>query len=190
MAHSRRLRATAYHEAGHAVSAYMAGRRFTRVSIVPDNWSLGRCTFAALRLFPLNGTGDRKGRARIEREIMIFCGGSVAEALHMKRPHSWRWASHDLHKATELAEYATHNPDEAKAFTTWLLKRSEALLRERPWRRATTALASELLRHGELGERQARATIARAIRGRRRRRIQRHSLPVIPARPRRIRTRR
>lgn len=187
MAHPRRLRATAYHEAGHAVAAYMAGRRFTQVSIVPDSWSLGRCTFAALRLFPLNGTGDRRGRARIEREIMIFCGGSVAEALHMKRPHSWRWANYDLLKAMELAEWVTHDPDEARAFTTWLLKRSEALLRERAWRRAVTAVASDLLRYGELGEHQARSTIARSIRGRRRKRTQRPPLRTPKPRPRRVR---
>jgi hypothetical protein len=183
----RRLRATAYHEAGHAVAAYMAGRRFTQVSVVPDDWSLGRCTFASLRLYPLNGSGDHRGRARIEREILIFCGGSVAEALHMRRPHSWRWATHDYLKAMEMAQWVTHNPNEALAFTTWLLKRSEALLKEQAWRRAVTELASELMREGELGERQARETIARAIRGRRRKRTAQRALRTLRARTRRLR---
>jgi hypothetical protein len=146
----------------------MAGRRFTQVSVVPDDWSLGRCTFASLRLYPLNGNGDHRGRARIEREIMIFCGGSVAEALHMRRTHTWRWAKHDLVKALELAEWVTHSRAEAKAYTSWLLKRSEALLRDQEWRRAVSALASDLVRYGELGEQHARETISGAVRRHRR----------------------
>jgi hypothetical protein len=183
----RRLRATAYHEAGHAVAAYMAGRRFTQVSVVPDDWSLGRCTFASLRLYPLNGDGDHRGRARIEREIMIFCGGSVAEALHMRRSHSWRWAKYDLIRALELAEWVTHSREEANAYTSWLLKRSEALLREQEWRRAVSGLASDLMRYGELGEHDARAAISTAVR--RHRRLLRERASYRSAKPRARRSR-
>jgi hypothetical protein len=158
------------------VAAYLAGRRFTQVSVVPDDWSLGRCTFASLRLFPLNGNGDHRHRARVEREIMIFCGGSVAEALHMRRAHTWRWARHDLVKALEMAEWMTHTPAEARAYTEWLLKRSEALLKEQEWRRAVSALASDLVRYGELGEQHARETIAGAVRRHRRMMRQRATL--------------
>ena len=36
------LRATAYHEAGHAVAALMLGRGFRSVSVIPNDESLGR----------------------------------------------------------------------------------------------------------------------------------------------------
>ena len=37
--------ATAYHEAGHAVAGFALKRAFTKVSIVPDDTTVGHCAF-------------------------------------------------------------------------------------------------------------------------------------------------
>ena len=40
---SKSLRNIAYHEAGHAVAACFVGKRFTAVTIVPSEKTLGAC---------------------------------------------------------------------------------------------------------------------------------------------------
>jgi ATP-dependent Zn protease len=59
-------KATAYHEAGHAVVALALGRPVQRVSVLPDRVHLGQCEF-------------RKGEFRptedwLEREMLIALG--------------------------------------------------------------------------------------------------------------------
>ena len=40
----------AYHEAGHAVACHLLRRAFTRVSIIPDDDSLGRVEYPKIRV--------------------------------------------------------------------------------------------------------------------------------------------
>lgn len=60
-----RLERTAYHEAAHAVAAYLRHWRFTGISIVPDRYTLGRCFFSE-REFVLSTSRMRETRGRLE----------------------------------------------------------------------------------------------------------------------------
>jgi ATP-dependent Zn protease len=77
----KKLKEVAYHEAGHAVAAFLMRRRFKKVSIIPEGNALG-C---------LDGCGWRSKqnpeyddvarlRNRIEGQIIISLAGPVAEA--------------------------------------------------------------------------------------------------------------
>jgi len=78
---NRELKLTAYHEAGHAVVAYVKHRRFTKISIVQVGDSLGRCSFAKWppNLDPETDSRD-KLRKPLEREAIISFAGAQAEA--------------------------------------------------------------------------------------------------------------
>ena len=52
--------ATAYHEAGHAVAGFALKRAFTKVSIVPDDTTVGHCAFLDLPPEIGNLTGLRR----------------------------------------------------------------------------------------------------------------------------------
>ena len=75
--------ATAYHEAGHAVSGFALKRAFTKVSIVPDDTRVGFCAFVPrpLKLDPDSRTVDSKFRHIMERRAMTTLAGGEAEKL-------------------------------------------------------------------------------------------------------------
>src|SRR5579862_9041515 len=91
----KRLLATAYHEAGHAVAARRLGQGVTGISIVPDSESRGRTTghkrsidasrrfFAQLEEadYDAGWGGSIKGRLRrrVERTVMVLLAGGMAE---------------------------------------------------------------------------------------------------------------
>jgi ATP-dependent Zn protease len=92
MEHSNK--ATAYHEAGHAVVALALGRPVNRVTIEPDQKRAGLCEF-------------RKGTFRpsddwLEREILIALGGVAAEAPHTGN-YAWDGAARDERLVHSLA---------------------------------------------------------------------------------------
>ena len=64
--------ATAYHEAGHAVLAFVLDRPVQCVSILPDRDHLGICEFGKAVYRPSEDW--------LEREILIALGGIAAEA--------------------------------------------------------------------------------------------------------------
>ena len=78
-----KLKRTAYHEAGHAVGAFVMSKRFKKVSIIPnpDGESLGRLSGCVWNS-KLNPEFDGGARLRhlVEAQIIIFLAGPVAEA--------------------------------------------------------------------------------------------------------------
>ena len=78
----RRLEALAHHEAGHAVAAVELRRAINYVTIIPENDSLGHCSF------PDPKFDDRRLAAWIEREVLIgLCGGAAEAKLIGRRNH-------------------------------------------------------------------------------------------------------
>ena len=71
MTASPRQIATAYHEAGHAVLALYLGRSIHRVSILPNQSSLGQCD--------IQKGSFRPSKDQLETEILILLGGVAAE---------------------------------------------------------------------------------------------------------------
>ncbi len=133
---SPRVKATAYHEAGHAVVALALGRAVQRVSILPGRAWLGRCEF-------------QKGRVRpsedwLEREILISLAGAAAEARHTG-VYAWEGAITDLRTVRRLAVQRASERQAAR-LERRLLAKVEHLLDQSGYWRAVELIVVELLR--------------------------------------------
>ena len=91
MTSTKHLRATAYHEAGHAAIAWHQGIRVRHVSIVPDAEYLGRVVHSdPLRGIRLDFDNSDRARLRAERLCRVLLAGFMVEKLHMGRGESHR----------------------------------------------------------------------------------------------------
>ena len=158
-----RIERTAYHEAGHAVAAYLRRLRFTSISIIPYRGTLGRCEFSeAPIVVDLNAHSIEHARRRIETLIIVSLAGGVAECLVTGR-HNWRGAHADLHDAARYASFVTGSEDELGAYVRWLWEHTKMLLASPPCWLAVQQLAVVLVEDGRVGERRARKIIAEAL---------------------------
>jgi hypothetical protein len=156
------LRATAFHEAGHAVAAFVLGRAFTRVSIEPQGATLGRCSFRPPgEWFRPDERVDGATRRRLEERIMISLAGPEAEAL-LTGVHDEEAAEEDVERAFSHACFMTGDEAEAWAYLTWLRHRTLNLMRPPGFVAAIEALAAELLERREVSYRRARSVIESA----------------------------
>ena len=100
------VEAVAYHEAGHAIMAWLLNVRIRKATIVPDAraGSLGHVRHEKLLLgkFPEFDNSDRQ-RIRIEKLIVVCLAGPIAQVLF--RPRSFRkyHASSDWKQAVDLS---------------------------------------------------------------------------------------
>lgn len=154
----------AYHEAGHAVAAYIFHRRFSSVSIIPKDDYLGIMTRPKTESLEqdLLDMDDFRNRKRIESEIIISFAGAVAEGLLVGR-HNWKGAIQDNHQAIDSAEAIVSSHDELEAYINWLWLRTRNLLSLPVYWAAVQALAEELIICKEIKTRKARRIIAGAI---------------------------
>jgi Peptidase family M41 len=158
-----RVERTAYHEAGHAVAAYLRHLRFTSISIIPYRGTLGRCEFSeAGVILDLDLRAMSRTRRRIETLIVVSLGGVIAECLLSGR-NNWRGAHADLHDAARYASVVTGSEDEMGAYVRWLWEHTRMLLSAPPCWLAVQRLASALLDDHRIGERRARRIIAEAL---------------------------
>jgi len=130
-------RATAYHEAGHAVIALVLGRNVQRVSILPNQLRLGQCEL-------------KKGRAKpahdpVEVEILILLGGLAAEACYSGE-YLWVGAQQDLRAVRAMTSERVAGLKQIERLERRLLDKVEHLLADPATWRATELIAAELLR--------------------------------------------
>jgi ATP-dependent Zn protease len=143
--------ATAYHEAGHAVTALALGRPVQRVSILPNRERLGHCEF---------GKGVfRPSEDWLEREILIALGGLAAEA-RFTGSYAWNGAARDRQYVRQLAVRRA-GERRAERLERRLLAKVEHLLSQECHWRAVELIAGELLRQGAISGRAARALFDR-----------------------------
>lgn len=127
-------RATAIHESGHAVMAYLLGRPFTSISVVEDGDSLGRVhSDPPGEWFRPDIEVNARTRTLIEDRVMICLAGAAAEeawaVLQPDAPDGWRdevnrAAAHDYSAAIDLASYVTDGDvPELEAYVEWLRQR-------------------------------------------------------------------
>lgn len=148
-AEARRLRATAYHEAGHAVARFALGRRIDRATIVPDEEDQtlghvqGRILLRSEKLEAGIGEFDTlRERKAAEDAIVSALAGPIAEAKLTGR-RNLLGASGDDRSVDDVAEALHGRGDVASAYIGYL----EALARgtvETLWY-LVEALAAELL---------------------------------------------
>src|ERR1043166_2127586 len=146
--------ATAYHEAGHAVLAFVLGRPVQSVSILPDRENLGVCEF---------GKGVyRPSEDWLEREILIALGGIAAEA-RLTGIYAWDAAARDQQYVRRLAVQRA-GERRAEKLQGRLLAKAEHLLSDDGCWLAVELIATELLCHREISGRTARHLFERGSR--------------------------
>src|SRR5262245_8462689 len=129
---------TAWHEAGHAVTSFVLGRRFTRITIEPGGDNLGQVEH------PLPGSWLRpdveinaRTRDYIEHRIMILLAGAETERQRYERVTGRcprrvaeqvdAGAERDLIAACSLADHMCTGEAEVGAYLEWLRQRQANL---------------------------------------------------------------
>jgi Peptidase family M41 len=161
----QRLEQTAYHEAGHAVAAYVVRRGVMKVSIAPDDTSLGRvhCQRWGEKFRP-DAEVTSRTRARLEAGITVCLAGPEAERAFLGRRTIRGLESSDLHKACNLASYLSGDPDVDGAYVYWLQLCTRSLLARPDNWAGVVALAAALLESPEISGRRSRQIIHEAER--------------------------
>ncbi len=161
---------TAYHEAGHAVAAYLLRRKFRFVTIRSRGGYEGYLRHEP-RKEAFLGEEEEKPRARslVERDIIVSLAGSAAVFL-LTGSHDRAGAWADRHRAMDLAESVCGSGRECEAYVRWLCVRCEDMLKVQANWHALETLAEELLLHGSVGYRKAVGIVRAAKRQFRRRR--------------------
>jgi ATP-dependent Zn protease len=139
-------KATAYHEAGHAVAALVLGRPVHKVSVLPNRDRLGWCEF-------------RKGVFRpsedwLERELLIALAGMAAEARHTGE-YDHDAAGRDLRYVRGLALRRASERSVERLERRMLAKIEHLLADDGVWR-AVELIAAELRKSGVISGRAAR----------------------------------
>lgn len=160
---SSQIEGTAYHEAGHAVTAHLMRRRIRRASIVEDDVSYGHVAYWA---WPKSFHPDYQTDARTvrlaEAGAITDLGGVVAQEI-FTGGYDWEGARSDVHAAVDLVSYLCGGPEATEAYLSRLLGQTRELLSEpRAWA-AVQALADELLRCERLGASRVRGIVHTAL---------------------------
>lgn len=142
------LLSTAYHEAGHAVAAFLQDIRFEKgtITIVPADGASGYFTHEKVmkRLRPDLDCSDRV-RIRAEKLIVLCLAGPEAQRRHRASSVRSYHASSDYNVAVDCSGYFVGNSEVHTAYMKYLLARTKALFyRPRAWE-AVEALAGELV---------------------------------------------
>src|SRR5215471_12724136 len=129
MKHNRE--ATAYHEAGHAVVAWVQGYKPHNATIIPDEDSHGHVLHAdPLRRIRLEWDNSDGARLRAEKAIRILLAGMTAQRKVSARSVR-RWHAHgDYREAVEIAAAVSLSIEikETNAFLRWLQVQTEQIV--------------------------------------------------------------
>lgn len=150
--------ASAYHEAGHAVIAYMFGYKPQAATIIPTIDTAGSVSHPnPLRGIRLDIDGSDRARLRVEKAIIICLAGPLAQRHHNRR--SWRsyHGQSDYELINELALRICGSAEQASAFLKWLEIVAHDLVKMH-WRQITK-VAMALLERTRLSADELRVTI-------------------------------
>ena len=155
-----RLRATAHHEAGHAVMAWWLNLPFRRVTIKPEGDSLGHLLHNKLPK-RFNPEIEKSNRVRLlaERHIIASFSGQLAEAKHAGR--SPRYGMHsDNRFAVDMATFFCGSTETTEAYLRFCFFSSRDLVIR--WWSLIEAVATELLKRETLTSKEVDAAIKAA----------------------------
>ncbi len=142
-----RLRATAFHEAGHAVMALSLGRIVLQVSIIPSKTKLGECQLQKGRSKP---TKDA-----LEDDILILYAGMAAEAMLTGEYHL-PGAAQDLKFIRKLISQRAGGAKQIERLERRLLAKTENILSDSATWKAVEKIAEALLDEETISGRAAR----------------------------------
>jgi ATP-dependent Zn protease len=124
-----RLRATAYHEAGHAVVASLLGVKFNTVSVVADETTLGRLVHGKWPSgFDVATDPVWTVRRRLEPRIQVSLAGVFAERRGTGRRHNWTGAKGDLYSADTYVAQCNGSARQESLYMAWLTECTKAII--------------------------------------------------------------
>jgi hypothetical protein len=142
----------AAHEAGHAVAAWLLGRRVTHVALEGGPLDGPHC----VDKLP-NDRPDRTDLGSVADDACVYAAGTIA-AGQDPHPHG----QGDFAYLAALAGSATYSEAEAEAFEAWILRRAEAMVAHEHFRFLHEHVTEALERDGELDEDDFRIEVQRA----------------------------
>lgn len=162
---TKALRATAYHEAGHALAAWKERLPISTISIIPDeDGTLGRVTHQAPPAsFQPDIDAGLRVRDRIEKHAIVAFAGVEAERLVAARVSSESGAR-DRAGAAQLVAYLGGSVEEQRAYLQLLSVRARQLVRVPHLRVPLDALATALLDRRHISGPAARKILKESLR--------------------------
>jgi ATP-dependent Zn protease len=147
-----KLKATAYHEAGHAVMAISLGRQLQKATIVPAKMNTGGSRLGAVKF--------EKGRSKnpqdlIEDEVLILLAGMVAESW-FTGAYCERGAAHDLRAVARLLESRAPTQRKFEKLMQRMIDKTEHVLGDDVHRKAIDWVVEELLEKSVVSGRMVR----------------------------------
>jgi hypothetical protein len=174
LAASNDIESTAYHEAGHAVMAYLQDVEFEYVTVEPNDTLEGHVRFnldanlsREYKVFciynpgcfspagygnSLDVTVDPRIRFFAESQMLICAAGPAAELIYQKE-NVFKWKGsglRDLIAFSSYAESVTVTEDECSAYCEWMQERVWALMHIPSHQKAIRALAKALIKRGTI----------------------------------------
>src|SRR5664280_396274 len=154
--------------AGHAVAAWRQDLEFTTISIVPDDYTLGRVAMGAL---PYGFAPDieitLEDRDLIERKAVVSLAGDAAERHYLEQAGARvddvllaDQAAHDFASAANITSYLCGRGNEHNAYLEYLVVRARVLV-EANWH-VIEALADAVTEAGSLTWQQAEPIVGAA----------------------------
>lgn len=147
-------RATAFHEAGHAIVALSLGRSVEKLTIVRNSLRLGSVQFGSRR------AGKRQDD--FEKQALILLAGVVSEAKVTGR-YNWPGAQQDLYQVQSLIATRGGSEKSAERLQKRLFEKVGHLLEDPALWSAVEKLAEMLLDHGSVSGRAARHIFNQAV---------------------------
>lgn len=148
----RQLRATAHHEAGHAVAAWRFGMRFKHVTLKAGDGTLGQMLRGrSPKWFKPDMDSSDRTRLRAEHDIIVSFAGQVAECKFLGRRPRFGMEG-DNQSALNMATYFCSSMSSAEAYLNYCFLTSRDLVNSH-WREieavAEALLDRESLSHEE-----------------------------------------
>lgn len=144
-----KLEATAYHEDGHAVAAWMLKTALRRrgVTIVPDQREGTDGSVFHRRVVGKDIEYDQSGKnvLRAERLVQLSFAGEIAKRRYNSRSIRGHHSESDRQKAMDVLSHLATNEKEVEAWLKLLYIRTENMLSNPDVWRAVERLAAELM---------------------------------------------
>jgi hypothetical protein len=129
---TRKMRSTAYHEAGHAVVNFHFGSKIREISIIAEDDSLGYCRAR----HPLQGRHpdfDKSdaNRLRMEKSVISDLAGFFAEQRFNPKGTRTAGARGDFQRAVDVVDYFVSSTEELQAYIDFLGIRAKNIVNSR-----------------------------------------------------------
>lgn len=147
-------RATAFHEAGHAVLAITLGRPVEKVTIERNSLRLGQVQMSKRRGQPIKDA--------LEAQALILLAGVVAEARIVGR-YNWPGAQQDMIGVRQLARYRGATDKQVERLQQRWLDKTEHLVDDPDTWLAIERVAEELVTKKSLSGRAVQHIVDRTM---------------------------